>query len=385
MIGENHIIDFNNENLDFDMTKMLDNILNIEEEASKYGDMSFLQNNDLDYLNSTKFSDAARLSGFDLELQPKVHRKINGYQCSSLNPSPIENFQKNAGYQKNKTSSKYLEKVNFHANNPAKGQVNVSKLGKSKISNQSQMMSQQVEENYPDHITENFFNTFEGKFVHLIKNYNGSKLLQASLPKTEKTIISKIFLEVSRYLPDLIQDPYGNYFIQKLYPLLNVEEKLNFLFDIQNDILPISYNNIGNYSLQCLIENFNTDYEIESFCSALKDNETLMKMIMDNSSIHVLEKILMFVPENKILFIFQFVIDNFMLLSTNQNGLCIVKKIIMTGKSYFTQMKIQNLIMMNFNYLVLHTFGNHTIQAVLEVKFNTKIDFIYFFRIGHQI
>lgn len=368
MIGENNTTDYNNENVDLDMTQMLDNILKLDDESSKYGEMSFLENQDLDFLNSSKLSDSTNAPGLNLELQAKIDKKSTYYHNDILNEIQFENIHKIPVSQKNKQFLKNPDKINFHPISSGKSKANFSKMGKSKVCSQSQTISQPMTGTYPEQITENFFKTFEGKFVHLIKNYNGSKLLQASLPKTEKAIISKIFLEVSRYLPDLIKDPYGNYFIQKLYPLLNIEEKLNFLFDIQNDILNISYNNIGNYSLQCLIENFNTDYEIESFCSALKDNETLMKMIMDNSSIHVLEKILMFVPENKIIFIFQFVIDNFMLLSTNQNGLCIVKKIIMTGKSYYIQMKIQNLIIINFNYLVLHTFGNHTIQAVLEVR-----------------
>ena len=56
MIGENNTTDINNENLDLDMTQMLDNIHKLDDESSKYGEMSFLENQDLDFLNSSKLS-----------------------------------------------------------------------------------------------------------------------------------------------------------------------------------------------------------------------------------------------------------------------------------------------------------------------------------------
>jgi hypothetical protein len=380
MIAEEHIVDFNSENLDFDMTKMLENILNIDDEASKLDDTSFFDSNILDIsTNSIKPSEEAVGQFFPffecggVKKCPQSPKKIikqggsnfmatggvNNYNFQNFNASTFKSLNNsiNSNYSEKSHVSGYQAHPN-HTNNQ-----NLNKILKLKPNPLI------PDESYPDQITENFFNTFEGKFMHLIKNYNGSKLLQVSLPNTEKAIISKIFLEISRYTSELLLDPYGNYFLQKLYPILNIEEKLNFLADIQNDILFISSNSVGNYSLQFLIEHLKTDFEIDIFCSSFKNKDILLKMIAENNSIHVLEKIAMVIPENKISFLYQFVIDNFMALATNQNGLCIVKKIILCAKSYYTQMKLQNLIMNNFNSLVQHSFGNHTIQIALEVNF----------------
>jgi hypothetical protein len=285
--------------------------------------------------------------------------RVNNYNFQNFNASTFKSLN-------NSINSNYSEKSNVSGYQAHPNHTNNQNLNKILKLKPNPLIP---DESYPDQITENFFNTFEGKFMHLIKNYNGSKLLQVSLPNTEKAIISKIFLEISRYTSELLLDPYGNYFLQKLYPILNIEEKLNFLADIQNDILFISSNSVGNYSLQFLIEHLKTDFEIDIFCSSFKNKDILLKMIAENNSIHVLEKIAMVIPENKISFLYQFVIDNFMALATNQNGLCIVKKIILCAKSYYTQMKLQNLIMNNFNSLVQHSFGNHTIQIALEVNF----------------
>lgn len=216
-------------------------------------------------------------------------------------------------------------------------------------------------------ISEGFLYSFKGKFSFLIKNYNGSKLLQKFLPNTEEQVISKIFAEIVRDIPDLMIDPYGNYFCQKFYGMLRKGEKILFLKEILNNIFIISSNNYGNYALQTLIDLFSSDEEVEIFLKMLNHDNNLVKMIKENSAIHVIEKIIMSLPEQIISFIYEFTFQNFLNLSINQNGLFVVKKILMNCKNPCNQLRLQSLIIKNFNVLITNAIGNHVIQTALEV------------------
>jgi hypothetical protein len=220
-------------------------------------------------------------------------------------------------------------------------------------------------------ITDEFISCFKGKLTMLIQNYNGSILLQNCLPYTNHDIISKLFFEICQDISFLMVDPYGNYFCPILYKKLKKTEKLLFLKEIQADFIQISFNSHGNYSLQSILENLQSEEEIKTFLAPLMDHKNLVSMLKSNNSTHVIEKIIITLPEDKIDFIYKFTLNNFLFLSQDKIGLFVVKKIIMNCKSTFNLDQLQDLIIKHFYVLIIDPVGNHVIQAVLEV-------FIYF-------
>jgi len=64
--------------------------------------------------------------------------------------------------------------------------------------------------------------------------------------------------------------------------------------------------------------------------------------------------------------IYEMLIDNFMNLSVNSNGIGVIKKIIKFAKSDLTIAKIQKIILENFKYLIFNVYGNYAIQVALE-------------------
>lgn len=216
-------------------------------------------------------------------------------------------------------------------------------------------------------ISDEFLTTFNGKLTILLKNYNGSILLQKFLPNTHDDIISKLFFEITKDLSDLMVDPYGNYFCQILYKKLKKSEKLTFLKEIRTDFILISSNTYGNYALQTVIENLLFEEEIDILLSILAFDNNLVKMIKNNNSIHVIEKIIIILPEHKIDFIYLFTIKNFLNLSIDKLGLFIVKKIIINCKSPVYLIQLRNLLIEHFFVLVINPIGNHVIQTALEV------------------
>jgi len=68
-----------------------------------------------------------------------------------------------------------------------------------------------------------------GKIVIILKSQNGSRILQNSLLNDSYMVIKTILTEVEDHLSDLMVDPYANYFCQKLYEHLKLQDRLIFL------------------------------------------------------------------------------------------------------------------------------------------------------------
>jgi hypothetical protein len=71
--------------------------------------------------------------------------------------------------------------------------------------------------------------------------------------------------------------------------------------------------------------------------------------------------------EDIIDFIYDQIIQNFIQLSNNCNGLCVIKKIIIHCHNTNTITKILNKIIDNRLNLIQNPFGNYVIQVALDV------------------
>jgi pumilio RNA-binding family len=217
------------------------------------------------------------------------------------------------------------------------------------------------------------YRLLEGKFALLIRNYSDSKHLQKALQFWNPDIIIKIFWEIYPQIPNLIVDPYGNYFCQKLYRHLPIPERLHFLLIIQPFFMAIASNNYGNYTLQFIIENFKSEEELALFKAPLTNVNSLDCIIKNFVGIHVVEKLIKSVPENKIEFIYQYAIRNYVNLASNKIFINLIKKIILYGNEIYMKSIIIKLTLKNFDILINHPIANNSIQCILEVNNNFLI------------
>jgi len=82
---------------------------------------------------------------------------------------------------------------------------------------------------------------------------------------------------------------------------------------------------------------------------------------------HVVEKIITCFDENYISFVYDKIISNFMLLANNNNGLCVVKKIIIHALNKETILTIQSILIENSVYLIQNPYGNYSLQVAFDV------------------
>jgi hypothetical protein len=80
----------------------------------------------------------------------------------------------------------------------------------------------------------------------------------------------------------------------------------------------------------------------------------------------VIEKIILCFEEESIKEIYEIVINNFLKLACNSNGLCVAKKVISCTKSLSVVKILQEIIIQNSTMLIQNPHGNYTIQVALE-------------------
>ena len=214
----------------------------------------------------------------------------------------------------------------------------------------------------------NVYHLLKGKFIPLMKTQQTSRILQFYLDQTNEDIIHLIFLEISNDIEELILDIYANYFCLKLFYFLNKDDRMIFLNNISHKFDYLSINKISTYPIQCIIEKLNTEEEFDLVFNSVKNN--LMKLSFDVYGTHVLEKIIStFNYEKHLIHISKFIIDNFISLVNNSNGLCIVKKEIILEyqrKKGEIFQKLKKLLLDNSLILIQNPFGNYALQMAID-------------------
>ena len=99
---------------------------------------------------------------------------------------------------------------------------------------------------------------------------------------------------------------------------------------------------------------------------------------MDPFGSHVLEKLLTCFEEEYISFIYDYIYDNFLTLANNNNGICVVKKIVSLTHKKNLHDKIKIIIKENAMQFIQHPFANFVIQVVIECWPDYK-DILYLF------
>ena len=211
----------------------------------------------------------------------------------------------------------------------------------------------------------NVYNLIKGKFLLVIKNHKGSKIFQKYLKSTHSDeILHLLFMEINLKIEELIIDPYANYFCKKFFTCLNQKDRIEFLKGMEKSLVKLSSDSIGTYPIQTVIENLNSKIEKMIIISSIKDR--FKDLIYDPFGCHVLEKILVCFEDEFTIFIYSYIIENFLDLANNNNGICIIKKILTFTNKKKLHEKLKNIIKENALYLIQQLYGNFVIQVIVE-------------------
>ena len=208
------------------------------------------------------------------------------------------------------------------------------------------------------------YSLIKGTFINIIKNQKGSKIFQKYLKSTHSDILHQIFIELKPNLEEIIKDSYANYFVKRFFTFLNQKDRIEFLISIEKILVKLSSDAIGTYPIQTIIEHVGSKNEKVIIINALKDN--IKELSIDPYGSHVLEKLLACFEEEYVGFLYSYIVDNFLELANNNNGICIVKKILTFTHKKALHDKLKILVKDNAIQLISHPYGNFVIQVVVE-------------------
>jgi hypothetical protein len=344
------------------VTKGFGYSLKISKKESPFSHVSTTDNEFYDNFHETKNLDL-KSNGFE-NFQAILFPRTEDFSYNSN----IHNYQLEDGIQKlfYKEESKYLNKEDFEQVilSQKSSEENVEKFNSEMISYLIKFLSNtKICE-----ITNELYQTLKGKFFYLIKNQGFSRAIQKAFKKTNPDILGEIFREINNKLNNLIIDIYGNYFCQNLFPFLCLDERISFLRELKLNFVETSIHSTGTFAMQSIIEQLITSEEKQVIIEVTKSKKVLQSLSMNNNGCHVLGKIIMLIPEENIPFVYQHSFDNFISLSYNPNGICIIKKIITYSRKQSTIEKIKKILTDNFLYLIQNCYANYSIQTAIEVN-----------------
>ncbi|KAF6072682.1 Pumilio-family RNA binding repeat protein [Candida albicans] len=129
---------------------------------------------------------------------------------------------------------------------------------------------------------------FTGSILTLCKDQHGCRFLQREL--INETNATLIFNEIYFKAVELMIDPFGNYLIQKLFTMINLEQRLVLINQCSNELFRIALDPHGTRSLQKLIDVIETNEEIEIITRNLYSNIVVLSRDLNGN--HVVQKIL---------------------------------------------------------------------------------------------
>jgi len=202
------------------------------------------------------------------------------------------------------------------------------------------------------------------ELIQLIKTQKGSKNIQNELSKSSTENIEILLNKICSSLPELMMDIYGNYFCQKVIKLSTPKDRINILKSVQKEFPKIAMNSSGTHSIQCLIESISTPEEEDILKQCVEKD--FLKLSYDGYSTHAVQKILTLVKEESREAINKIILQNFIELVLDQNGICVAKKFVSGNSEQNIRKKILECVSLNGIDIIQNPFGNYIIQYMLD-------------------
>ena len=211
----------------------------------------------------------------------------------------------------------------------------------------------------------------KGNFEQIIRTHKGSRIFQNYLKNTHYDILHLIFSEIKNKLTELLKDNYSNYFCKKLFRNLSQKDRIEYLTLIQPELNILSKDSIATYPIQNIIEELGSKNEKNIFYLGIKN-------YIDNFAYNIygariLEKILAYFEDEFKKEIIEYICENFLELAYNNNGICLVKKILLMTHKKELHIKLKKLVFDNALNLIVHQYGNYAIQIIIENSDETDL------------
>ena len=320
-----------------------------------YNNFSNDFNNNINYscFNINNFN--CKISNNNLFPKKKGNNCIS-YHCNDNiinNINILNNFSS--------TNDVRINNVNIIQNNLIQNKMDFKNLKMKQKENQFILQEKKI-------LLEDFIkyiNNIQSPIIEFVCNSKGAFELQKMLEKSGYDI-KMYFIQLLKRegLTIIMKNVHGNYFFQKLIKDSTEAITSNIISYILEDIIDISKDDSGTFSVQALINEISAKNDIIKIVQIIKGHE--IEMIYDKNATYVIQKIILKFPDIYRTELNEIILNNFSKLCLDVNGICIVKNFIKTNtiESNIQRMKI--IISNNFVLLAQSPFGNYAIQFLIE-------------------
>ena len=293
----------------------------------------------------------------DRILFPK--KKGNNYTSYNCIDNNINNINIFSNFSRINDVS--INNVNIIQNDLTQNQMN-SKNPKSK-QRDIHVISKEKKISLEDFIK--YINNIQMPIIEFVCNSKGAIELQKMLEKSGLDIKMYFIQTLKREgLTIIMKNVHGNYFFQKLIKDSSEKITSNIISYISEDIIDISKDDSGTFSVQALVNEISAINDINIILQKIKGHE--IEMIYDKNATYVVQKIILKFPDIYRNELNEVILNNFSKLCLDVNGICIVKNFIKTNSIENDKQRMKIIIDNNFILLAQSPFGNYAIQFLIE-------------------
>ena len=254
-----------------------------------------------------------------------------------------------------------INNVNIIQNDLTQNQMN-SKNPKSK-QRDIHVISKEKKISLEDFIK--YINNIQMPIIEFVCNSKGAIELQKMLEKSGLDIKMYFIQTLKREgLTIIMKNVHGNYFFQKLIKDSSEKITSNIISYISEDIIDISKDDSGTFSVQALVNEISAINDINIILQKIKGHE--IEMIYDKNATYVVQKIILKFPDIYRNELNEVILNNFSKLCLDVNGICLVKNFIKTNSIENDKQRMKIIIDNNFILLAQSPFGNYAIQFLIE-------------------
>ena len=318
----------------FTKTKAFDPLKN-----EKYAQNKLYINNNYKYVNNINKVNTNELNN---SKKPIVNNKSKKYYDNNNNLSiffTLQNTNNNRNLDcADKTTANISQCINNNYNNMCL-KNNSEEANSTSSQSNDEDKNNKVNNNCNNIIFENN-NSNDSKLLlsnidlllENLKTFKGSIICQGfieNLDNNEKEC-SILFNNIMPHLCTIMCLEYGNYFFQKFLKKLNLTQKLKVYNIIEPNFYNIATNKFGTHSIQSLIDNIQSPYELFALNKLISKN--MYFLFVNNNAYHIMMKIILDFPEEQRNVLNLFLVMNVEKIITNCNGAFCINKFITHNK-----------------------------------------------------
>ena len=209
-------------------------------------------------------------------------------------------------------------------------------------------------------------------FSILGRDQGACRYIQQLLDDDPTKVLAVLFTPVCKSILDIINDPFGNYLIQKIITLLNDAQLYEILKIISPSFFDICCDSHGTRVLQKLMEYSKAPKVKQYFFELIKP--LITPLLKEINGTFVVQKFSEIYKEysNEINDI---IVEYSPVLSTNRHGCCVVQKYLSLKDEKMIP-KLLDKLVENSLMLIIDQFGNYVIQSILLIgdkKYGNKL------------